>query len=345
MLRDPTYMGVTPSSGGRLDAGRARRVDDVRAHELRQGGNRASTRTSHTERRRHASATSRWAFARDSALELRGARQAAEGDEADASVHVESSGFAATRIGGAPTDPDQGRERDAPGRPRRPGCATTNRVDDEGLAAAAGRRRGRRQLPGCGTLLAGLQEPATVPIVEGYDEATAALSPEDQAEAAAAAIAAAPGLGLYGYYTSGVTEIAVASTTGLAVSAGDDRRERARARRLRGLVGLRGRRPGAPPTSTRAGPRGRGRRPPDPRRRGRAAELPRGARAVRDLRAPASTSPHLAERARPARGRSYLSAARRSSSTRASPSGTRGSTRATTRSRSTSRASRRSGCS
>ena len=57
-----------------------------------------------------------------------------------------------------------------------------------------------------------------MPIVEGYDEATAALSPEDQAEAAAAAIAAAPGLGLYGYYTSGVTEIAVASTTGLAVS-------------------------------------------------------------------------------------------------------------------------------
>ena len=57
-----------------------------------------------------------------------------------------------------------------------------------------------------------------MPEVGGYDEATAALTPEDQAEAAAEAIGAAPELGLYGYYTSGVTEIAVASTTGLAVS-------------------------------------------------------------------------------------------------------------------------------
>jgi predicted Zn-dependent protease len=56
------------------------------------------------------------------------------------------------------------------------------------------------------------------PDVGGFDEATAALTPEDQAEAAAAAIAGAPDFGLYGYYTSGVTEMAVASTTGHAAS-------------------------------------------------------------------------------------------------------------------------------
>jgi PmbA protein len=57
-----------------------------------------------------------------------------------------------------------------------------------------------------------------VPDVEGYDEATAALTPEEQAEAAATAIAAASEFGLYGYYTSGASEVAVASTTGHAVS-------------------------------------------------------------------------------------------------------------------------------
>ena len=142
-----------------------------------------------------------------------------------------------------------------------------------------------------------------MPIVEGYDEATAALSPEDQAEAAAAAIAAAPGLGLYGYYTSGVTEIAVASTTGLAVSqamtdvsvlapASEDSSGYAEATSWRAsdldLAAV-----------AREAAKGR----PDPRRdEGRAAELPRGARAVRDLRAPVLLRLHLAERARPARG-------------------------------------------
>ena len=54
--------------------------------------------------------------------------------------------------------------------------------------------------------------------MEGFDEETAAQTPEDQAEQAAAAIGAASGLGLYGYYTSGATEVGVASTTGHAVA-------------------------------------------------------------------------------------------------------------------------------
>ena len=155
------------------------------------------------------------------ALELaERAVKAAEGDEADASVHVESSGFA-RYAASAVHQPTLIRDETVTlrvVRDGRVGCATTNRVDDEGLAAAAGRAAEAAESSPVDPGFAGLQEPAPVPAVEGFDEATAALSPEDQAEAAAEAIGAAPDLGLYGYYTSGVTELAVASTTGLAVS-------------------------------------------------------------------------------------------------------------------------------
>jgi PmbA protein len=100
----------------------------------------------------------------------------------------------------------------------RVGCATTNRTDDEGLAAAAARAQEAADSSPADPGFPGLQEPAPLPETEGYDEATAALTPEEQAEAAAAAITAAPGLGLYGYYTSAVTELAVASTTGHSVA-------------------------------------------------------------------------------------------------------------------------------
>jgi predicted Zn-dependent protease len=56
--------------------------------------------------------------------------------------------------------------------------------------------------------------------VAGYDEETAVLTPEEQAALAAQAIEAAPEYGLYGYFTSGATETAVASSTGHAVSQG-----------------------------------------------------------------------------------------------------------------------------
>ena len=155
------------------------------------------------------------------ALELaERAVKAAEGDEADASVHVESSGFARFAAS-AVHQPTLIRDEAVTlrvVRNGRVGCATTNRTDDEGLADAARHAAAAADSSPVDPGFAGLQEPEPVPPVEGYDEATAALSPEGQAEAAAAAIAAAPDLGLYGYYTSGVTEIAVASTTGLAVS-------------------------------------------------------------------------------------------------------------------------------
>ena len=63
----------------------------------------------------------------------------------------------------------------------------------------------------------GLAPAAEPPPVEGYDEEAAVLGAEDQARLAAAAIEASE-LDLYGFFTSGVTELALASTTGLSVS-------------------------------------------------------------------------------------------------------------------------------
>jgi PmbA protein len=146
--------------------------------------------------------------------------KAAEGDEADVSVHVESSGFARFAAS-AVHQPTLIRDETVTFRVVRDGrigCATTNRTDDEGLAAAARHAAEAADSAPVDPSFPGLQEPAPVPDVAGYDEATATLTPEDQADAAAEAIAGASEFGLYGYYTSGVTEIAVASTTGLAVS-------------------------------------------------------------------------------------------------------------------------------
>ncbi|MGH3058796.1 MAG: TldD/PmbA family protein [Gaiellaceae bacterium] len=142
--------------------------------------------------------------------------RAAEGDEADASVQVERSGFARF-ADSAVHQPTLIRDESVTVRvvrDGRVGCATTNRTDDEGLAAAAARAGEAADSSPVDPGFPGLQEPAPLPDAEGYDEATAALTPEEQAESAAAAIAGAPGFGLYGYYTSAITELAVASTTG-----------------------------------------------------------------------------------------------------------------------------------
>jgi predicted Zn-dependent protease len=146
--------------------------------------------------------------------------RAAEGDEADASVHVERSGFARF-ADSAVHQPTLIRDESVTVRVvrnGRVGCATTNRTGDEGLAAAAARAGEAADSSPVDPGFPGLQEPAAVPDAEGFDEATAALTPEEQAESAAAAIAAAPDIGLYGYYTSAVTELAVASTTGHSVA-------------------------------------------------------------------------------------------------------------------------------
>jgi predicted Zn-dependent protease len=146
--------------------------------------------------------------------------RAAEADEADAVAHLDESGFArfaASEI----HQPTLIRDETVTLRVVRDGkvgCAVTNRTDDEGLREAARRAAEAADSAKPDPDYPGLQEPTDVPEVEGYDEATAALTPEDQAALAAAAIEAAPAYGVYGYFTSGITQLAVSSSTGHAVS-------------------------------------------------------------------------------------------------------------------------------
>jgi PmbA protein len=155
------------------------------------------------------------------ALELaERAWRAADADETDAVAHLEESGFA--RFAASEVhQPTLIRDETVTLRVVRDGkvgCAVTNRTDDEGLREAARRAAEAADSARPDPDYPGLQPPTTVPEVEGFDEATAALTPEEQAAAAGAAIEAAPGYGLYGYFTSGVTELAVSSSAGHAVS-------------------------------------------------------------------------------------------------------------------------------
>jgi PmbA protein len=100
----------------------------------------------------------------------------------------------------------------------RAAVASTNRTDDEGLAGLARRAADALASASENPELPSLAPPAAFPEVAGYDEETAALGPEDQSQLAAAAIAASGDLDLYGYFTSAVCELAIASTTGLHAS-------------------------------------------------------------------------------------------------------------------------------
>jgi predicted Zn-dependent protease len=97
------------------------------------------------------------------------------------------------------------------------GIASANRTDDDGLRALAARAGEAADSAPADPDFPGLAPPAEPPPVEGFDEETAALTAEDQARLAAAAIDASD-LDLYGFFTSGVTEMALTSSTGLAVS-------------------------------------------------------------------------------------------------------------------------------
>ncbi len=144
----------------------------------------------------------------------------AAADEAEVVVTTERSGFAryASSDVHQPTLIDNANVQLRLVRDGRTGLATTNRTDDEGLAGLA--RRAAEVLASASDdpELAPLALPASFPEVGGYDEETAALEAGDQARLAAAAIGASGDLGLYGFFTSGVCELAVASTTGLRAS-------------------------------------------------------------------------------------------------------------------------------
>jgi predicted Zn-dependent protease len=143
------------------------------------------------------------------------ALRAAEGDEAEVLVHAEHSGVA--RFAGSvvhqPTLVDNAVVRLRVVRDGKVGWAATNRTD--GLAELARRAGEAADEARPDPDWPGLAPPAEYPEVPGYDDETAALGPDGQARLAAAAIEATPDFELYGYFTSGVTEIALASSTGL----------------------------------------------------------------------------------------------------------------------------------
>jgi predicted Zn-dependent protease len=141
--------------------------------------------------------------------------RAAEGDEAEVLVHAERSGVArfASSIVHQPTLVDDAQIRLRIVRDGKVGWASTNRaagLDELARRAgeAADQARPDPDFPG-------LAPPAEYEQVSGYDQETAELGPDDQARLAADAIAAAGEFGLYGYFTSALTQIALVSSTGL----------------------------------------------------------------------------------------------------------------------------------
>jgi PmbA protein len=154
------------------------------------------------------------------ALDL--AEQALEacGDaEAEVVVHRERSGLA--RFAGAevhqPTLIENTVVHIRVARDSQVGSASTNRVSRSAFEAAAQRAIEAAESVPADPSFPGLSPPAEPPQVDGYDERTAALPAEEQAAQAAAAIEATGSLGAYGFFTTGLTELAVATSTGQAV--------------------------------------------------------------------------------------------------------------------------------
>jgi predicted Zn-dependent protease len=98
----------------------------------------------------------------------------------------------------------------------RAGVATTNRIDAEGLGELARRAAEAADSAPADPDFAGLAQRADPPGTEGFDAATAALGPDDQARLASAAIEAAGDIPVYGFFTSGESELAVVSSTGIS---------------------------------------------------------------------------------------------------------------------------------
>jgi len=141
---------------------------------------------------------------------------AAEADEGEAVVHAERSGlarFAASEIH-QPTLVDNAVVRLRVVREGRIGAAATNRLSADGLAALARRAAEAADSARPDPNFPGLAPPSPTPEIEGYDEETAALTPEELARLARAALDESGELGLYGYATCGTTALAVASTSG-----------------------------------------------------------------------------------------------------------------------------------
>jgi PmbA protein len=153
------------------------------------------------------------------ALDVARAALAAADREAEAVAHVERSGLA--RFAGSevhqPTLIENVVVTLRVVSDSRSGVATTNRVNGEGLDELARRAADAAESAPPDETFPGLAPPAETPQVEGHDKETAGLAPDDQARLAAAAIDAAGDMPVYGFFTSAVSELAVASSTGLSV--------------------------------------------------------------------------------------------------------------------------------
>jgi predicted Zn-dependent protease len=156
-----------------------------------------------------------------SAVELAArALRAAEGDEAEAFVHSERSGLArfAGSVQHQPTLIEDEIVTLRVVRDGRVGVAVSNRTSDEGLRTLAARARDAADNAPVDSEFPGLAPPGELPEVDGFDDETAAMTEDDYAGAASRAISHARGLDAYGFFTSGVTELAVASTAGMEAS-------------------------------------------------------------------------------------------------------------------------------
>ena len=142
---------------------------------------------------------------------------AVDGEEAEVIVHAESSAlarFAASEVH-QPTLVENASVQIRVIRDGASGWASTNRLSDDGLAAAARRAAEAAASATADPDFAGLAEPQPLPDVDGFDPGTSSLGADEQARLAHGAIDGTNGLPAYGYFTSGVTTIAIASTTGL----------------------------------------------------------------------------------------------------------------------------------
>jgi PmbA protein len=145
--------------------------------------------------------------------------RAAEGDEAQAIVRRERSGlarYAASEVH-QPTLVENEVVELQVVRDGRLGIAVGNRPGEDGLRELAARAAEAAASAPADPDFPGLTPKTDPPEVEGYDAATAGLGAADQAALAATAIDAAE-LDLYGFVTTGETELAIASTTGLSLS-------------------------------------------------------------------------------------------------------------------------------
>ena len=153
------------------------------------------------------------------ALEVAKAALETVDGEAEAVAHVEHSGLA--RFAGSevhqPTLIENAIVTLRVVRDTRLGVATTNRLDEAGLEELARRAQDAAASAPADETFPGLAPPVVLPSVEGFDDETAALGPDDQARLAAAAIDAGADVPVYGFFTSALSELAVMSTTGLSV--------------------------------------------------------------------------------------------------------------------------------